>query len=94
MHEWIDSKQKAYLVFVGIGSTSHCLSASIAIWPHSPISKPVLRIRIMPFDADSAEGPDPACHFDADPDSDHTFHFDADPDPIIQRKAQNLWNSV
>jgi hypothetical protein len=25
--------------------------------------------------------PDPACHFDADPNQDPTFHFDGYPDP-------------
>jgi hypothetical protein len=42
------------------------------------------------FDADP--GPDPACHFVADPvttfhfdaDPDPTFHFDTDPDPNCQ----------
>ncbi len=34
-----------------------------------------------PFDA----GPDPACHFDTDPDPDPACHFaaDQDPDPIF-----------
>jgi hypothetical protein len=47
----------------------------------------VLRIGIT-FDAD----PDPARHFDTDPEpnSDPTFHFDADLDPSFQIKAQNL----
>jgi hypothetical protein len=26
-------------------------------------------------------GPDPACHFDANPDADQDFYFDADADP-------------
>ncbi len=26
--------------------------------------------------------PDPAFHFDVDPDLDPTFHIDADPDPV------------
>ncbi len=29
----------------------------------------------------SVADPDPAYHFDADPDQDPTFHFDTDPDP-------------
>ncbi len=35
---------------------------------------------------------DPACYFDADPDSDPIFHFhaDPDPDPSFQIQAQNL----
>jgi hypothetical protein len=34
--------------------------------------------------------PDPACHFDADPDQDLTFHFDPDPFPGLKIKAENL----
>jgi hypothetical protein len=47
----------------------------------------VLRIGIT-FDAD----PDPACHFDADPepDPDPTFHFEAVPDSRFQIKVQNF----
>jgi hypothetical protein len=45
-------------------------------------------VRILP------EDPDPAFHFDADPNPDPTFHFNADPDPdpSFQIKAQYLEN--
>jgi hypothetical protein len=42
------------------------------------------------FNAD----PDPAFHFNADPDPDPAFHFNADPDPVPHRCDRNLHTLV
>ncbi len=54
----------------------------------------LMRIRILLVTLMRIRTPDPACHFDADPNPDLTFHFDTDPDQIKALTSKKCSNTL